>query len=74
MTITQEAPQKEKQLKVIDRCDACQAQAFVLVKLANGDLYFCGHHFNKFELNLRQSAYEIVDERDSINPKSESSN
>ena len=66
MTITQDAPIKEQQLKVSDRCDACQAQAFVLVKLANGELYFCGHHFNQHELNLRESAYEIVDEREYI--------
>ena len=66
MTITQDAPIKEQQLKVSDRCDKCQAQAFVLVKLASGELYFCGHHFNEYELNLRESAYEIIDEREYI--------
>ena len=63
-----------RKLLVSDRCDKCYAQAFVSVKLANGQLYFCGHHFNKYELNLRESSYEIIDEREYINKKSESSN
>ena len=69
MITTQEAPKQEQQLKVSDRCDKCQAQAFVLVKLINGELYFCGHHFTEYEINLRESAYEIVDEREYINKK-----
>ena len=63
----------ETVLKVADRCDKCGAQAFVLVKGMSGELMFCGHHFAKFEEKLTQFAYEIVDERDRINNKSESS-
>ena len=63
----------ERQLKVADRCDRCGAQAFVLVKGMSGELMFCGHHFTKFEDSLTQFAYEIVDEREHINGKSESS-
>jgi hypothetical protein len=40
---------KESVLQVIDRCDACQAQAFVIVKGVSGELYFCGHHYAKNE-------------------------
>lgn len=29
---------------VADRCDRCGAQAKVRATLANGELYFCGHH------------------------------
>lgn len=64
---------KEKVLKVSDRCDRCQAQAFVKVSGTSGELYFCGHHFRKHEEALTKYAYEIIDERDSINDKSESS-
>lgn len=73
MTIAEDTL-KEKQLKINDRCDSCNAQAFVLVKLISGELMFCGHHFAKYEANLTKSAYEVVDERAYINAKSESSN
>ena len=58
---------KEKVLQIADRCDSCGAQAFVLVKGMSGELYFCGHHFAKHEDALNKFAYEIVDERDSLN-------
>jgi hypothetical protein len=63
----------EPLIQVADRCDRCGAQAFVLVKGVSGELLFCGHHFAKFEDNLTKFSYEIVDERDRINQKSESS-
>ena len=65
---------KEKVLKIADRCDRCGAQAFLLVKGVSGELYFCGHHFNKHEDALKKYAYEIIDERNSINTHSASSN
>ena len=76
MTLTEEAPVvQERQLKVIDRCDQCGSQAFVLVKLISGELMFCGHHYNKHKDKLNNQAYEIVDERHFINEKpSQSSN
>lgn len=65
----------ERIIKVADRCDHCGAKAFVLVKFVSGELFFCGHHFNEYELGLRESSYEIVDEREYINLKtSQSSN
>ena len=33
-----------KPLNVNDRCDKCGAQAMIRATLANGELYFCGHH------------------------------
>lgn len=70
-----EVQEKEKVLTKSDRCDApkCPAQAFVLVKFLTGELTFCGHHFAKFEAALIKDSYDIVDERDKINEKSESS-
>lgn len=62
----EEAVKQERQLKVEDRCDRCGAQAFVIVRGVNGELYFCGHHFSKHEKALDRYAYEIVDERDFI--------
>ena len=64
---------KEQTLTLQDRCDRCQAQAFVLVKGMEGELLFCGHHFTKHEEALYDWAYDIIDERDFINKKSESS-
>ena len=56
-------------LKVVDRCDSCGAQAFVMIKGSTGDLLFCGHHYDKIMNNpdsyTKMMAFmlEIVDER-----------
>lgn len=70
-----ETMEKTKVLSALDRCDHsnCNAQAFVLVKFLDGELAFCGHHFSKHEDALFESAYDIVDEREFINNKSQSS-
>ena len=65
--------EKEKFLSVQDRCDRCGSQAWVLVKGMNGELLFCGHHYTKNESALFQWSYDIIDEREFINKKSESS-
>jgi len=73
MTITEE--KIKRSLKVIDRCDACGSQAFVMVKLISGELMFCGHHYVKNQDKLNNQSYEIIDEREYINVKpSQSSN
>lgn len=69
MMLTEDEKVKEKQLKIADRCDSCGAQAFVLVKMLAGELMFCGHHYKKHQDKLDNQAYEIIDERDSINAK-----
>ena len=50
-----------------DRCDVCEAQAYVQVKGISGELMFCGHHFNKVDGEKLQSfAFEIIDERERL--------
>lgn len=65
--------EKTRQLSALDRCDRCGAQAWVLAKGVVGELLFCSHHFAKFEEPLYNWAYDIVDERDFINERSQSS-
>lgn len=58
---------QERVLTLNDRCDAkeCGAAALVKVSGVSGELYFCGHHYNKFENsdNMKKFAFDIVDER-----------
>jgi hypothetical protein len=44
-------------------CDKCgnSAQAKWLIKLVEGELYFCGHHKNKFEDGLAKVSYEMIE-------------
>ena len=59
MTTTIAAPQ----LTAADRCDRCNAQAYVRVVLNGGsELLFCAHHYSKFSTGLQASAREIHDE------------
>lgn len=44
-----------------DRCDACSAQALVVVQMVSGVLLFCGHHFRKHEERLRWEAVSVDD-------------
>ena len=70
-------PVKEKQERVLnlqDRCDRCGAQAFVLAKGIQGELYFCGHHYNKTKDAIDNWAFEVINELEFINEKNESSN
>jgi len=64
----------KKVLKIADRCDRCGAQAFVLATGVSGELMFCGHHYHEHEYQITQWAYKIVNELDTINEKSASSN
>jgi hypothetical protein len=58
---------KEWTLTGLDRCDVCDAQAYVHVKGVSGELMFCGHHFNKANSDKLQSfAFEIIDERERL--------
>lgn len=63
---------KTKQLNAQDRCDSCGAQAYVWVNGLQGDLLFCGHHYNKIMNDpvgyskMINFAIEVIDERDSI--------
>lgn len=59
-------------LTALDRCDSgkCAAAAKVLAKGLQGELLFCGHHYHKNEDALSSWAYEVVDERHLLPPKS----
>lgn len=61
--------EKKKDLKVSDRCDSCSAQAFVIAEFSNGELLFCGHHYNKFAEKINKTAVNVIDNRSLINTK-----
>lgn len=78
-TATPEVGQESRPLSDVltnaDRCDACGAQAFVWVNMPNSQngLLYCGHHFTKYEVNLRKVAIDFFDERHKINVKASAS-
>lgn len=63
---------KEWELKATDRCDSCSAEALVQVTGLNGDLMFCGHHYNKIMNNpegykkMMSFMITLLDERDKL--------
>ncbi|CAB4179474.1 hypothetical protein UFOVP1033_135 [uncultured Caudovirales phage] len=48
-------------MSALDRCDKCGAQALVRATLANGQLYFCGHHGREISDKLVSSSLEVFD-------------
>jgi len=70
--ITEEIVQQEWVLGPTDRCDSCAAEALVKVTGLNGDLTFCGHHYNKIMDNpegyakMMSFMITIIDERDKL--------
>lgn len=54
-------------LTALDRCDRCNAQAFVEVAVATErgalPLLFCGHHFAVHQAKVSQIGTVLVDER-----------
>jgi hypothetical protein len=68
---------KEWVLRATDRCDSCAAEALVQVTGLNGDLMFCGHHYNKIMSNVEgyakmmKFAITITDEREKLVKKPE---
>lgn len=43
-------------------CDACgAADAMYLINLVDGELYFCGHHYNANKEALDKVAYETIE-------------
>jgi len=59
----------EYTLTANDRCDSCDAQAYVQVSGVTGELMFCSHHYNKIMNNavgydkMMKFMYKLVDER-----------
>lgn len=70
--ITEETKAVVWELGPQDRCDTCSAEALVRVKGMTGELYFCGHHYNKIMDNpagyekMMAFMYEVLDERDKL--------
>jgi hypothetical protein len=71
MTETQ-VEAKEWILKATDRCDSCAAEALVQITGLNGDLLFCGHHYNSIMSDpvgykkMMSFMISIIDERDKL--------
>jgi len=43
-------------------CDRCHvSRAAYLIKLINGELSLCGHHYNKYKEALDKNSYEVVE-------------
>jgi hypothetical protein len=63
---------KEWVLKATDRCDSCAAEAMVQVTGLNGELFFCGHHYNKIMNSpegykkMMSFMITLIDERDKL--------
>jgi hypothetical protein len=51
----------QRPIAVTERCDKCGAQAMVRAILANGELYFCGHHARKTGNKLVLNSLQVVD-------------
>jgi hypothetical protein len=43
------------------KCDVCPAQAKHLVRSTNGELTFCGHHYNNNKESLDKWAFEMIE-------------
>lgn len=41
--------------------DKCPARAKYLIKLVDGELAFCGHHYISKKLTLDKVGYEVID-------------
>ena len=73
MLMTKTTPEVNEYLLTLnDRCDRCNAQAYVKAVGLDGDLLFCAHHYNKIVDNavgydkIMKFAINIVDERDRL--------
>jgi hypothetical protein len=64
--------QKTWELTPLDRCDSCNSEALVKVTGVTGELFFCGHHYNKIMDNpegykkMMSFMFEVLDEREKL--------
>jgi len=56
-------------LTALDRCDRCNAQAYVRVTLPKGELLFCGHHARAHSAAYQGIALSIHDESERLYAK-----
>ena len=70
--IIEETKPKQWQLTSMDRCDSCDAQAYVKISGIPGDLTFCGHHYNKIMMDpesytkMMSFMITVLDERERL--------
>lgn len=50
-----------RKITISDRCDRCGAPAMIRATLANGELYFCGHHGREIATPLGLQSIQIFD-------------
>lgn len=43
-----------------DRCDRCGSAAYTRVEKDGLPLFFCGHHFHKYELGLMEAGFKVI--------------
>lgn len=53
---------EQRPLTTADRCDLCQAQAYVRAVMLTGELFFCAHHAREHGERLREVALLFQDE------------
>jgi len=53
-------------LTVADRCDRCNARAYVRVILSAGELLFCAHHAREHSAKFAELAVHVQDETDRL--------
>lgn len=56
----------KRPLTTADRCDVCDAQAYVRVVMLTGELFFCAHHARRHGEKLREVALLFQDETASL--------
>lgn len=67
--LVEESEKQEAQLTTFDRCDSCSSQAYIRIKGSTGELYFCGHHYDKIMndpdayTKMMSFMLEVLDER-----------
>ena len=69
METMMETEEKTDVINAADRCDRCGGQAFFWVNGVSGDLFFCRHHFLKYEDAIRSYAFEVIDETYKLNER-----
>lgn len=53
-------------LTLSDRCDSCNAQAFVRASFMEGDLFFCQHHYTKFYTAINAQAIWVHEQLEDL--------
>ena len=62
------ADSNERPLTTADRCDVCDAQAYVRVVMLTGELFFCAHHARQHGEKLKEVALLFQDETATLTP------